>query len=42
MEQQWRIYAPEGKDISFDNKMNLRNSSKLEMIYIKCMLKMRK
>jgi len=26
-EQKWRIYAPEGRDTSFDVKMNLRNFS---------------
>ena len=25
--QKWRIYAPEGRDTSFDVKMNLRNFS---------------
>ncbi len=25
MKQQWRVYAPEGRDTKYDSKMNLRN-----------------
>jgi len=25
MQQQWRVYAPEGRDTKYDHKMNLRN-----------------